>query len=337
MKKAVAFLALFIITTTFSNALWAGGTRVVVRPFAAVRFAALPEGVHFPEGITVNPYNGDIYVSTFDFGGNNNQLLRYNKVGRLEETLFFSTTPLLGLAFNKLDNKVYIANIGASAIQRVDANFDSTTVVETVAMGFSGPNGMVFDSAGNLFVSDSFAGSISRIDSPHTCAPPPCSVVLVASSTMLQTTGFPPFGANGLAFGNAESMLYVANTGDDRVLTVDVITGDVSPFVESINGADGLAVDKDGYLWVAANQADQIVALDGNGKVVAELSEFLGIRPDGSVRGTLFPASIVIVGRKMFVTNLAFPLLGDRVNGSPTEPEADVTKDTISRINIPRL
>lgn len=366
MKKAIVFSALFLMTTALSNAVWADGTRVVVRPFAAVRFAALPPGVNFPEGITANPYNGDIYVSTFNSGGNN-QLLRYNKVGHLEEALSFGGTPLLGLAFNKVDQKVYIANLGASEIQRVDANFDSTTVSETVANiptiavppnrmvepnpdesvdiimfgsnGFPGPNAMVFDDSGNLFISDSFQGAIFTITTPDLCGESGtlCTVDTLVQDALLATAGFPAFGANGLALGDGESTLYVANTGDDRVLKVDVKSGVVSRFAESINGADGLAVDNAGYLWVAANQADQVVALNRDGKVVAEVGEFFGIRPDGSVRGFLFPASIAIVGRKMFVTNLALPLLGDRDSGSSSEPEADVSKDTISRINIPRL
>src|SRR5206468_3978177 len=45
-------------------------------------FVTLPDGVRFPEGITANPANGDIYVSTFD-GGGQNKLLRYSRHGRL--------------------------------------------------------------------------------------------------------------------------------------------------------------------------------------------------------------------------------------------------------------
>ena len=34
----------------------------------AIRFATLPEGVRFPEGITADPATGEIFVATFDFG-----------------------------------------------------------------------------------------------------------------------------------------------------------------------------------------------------------------------------------------------------------------------------
>lgn len=92
-----------------------------------------------------------------------------------------------------------------------------------------------------------------------------------------------------------------------------------------------MAFDSKGRLWVAANQADEIVGLNDVGRVIAKLGDFKGIRRDGSVSGLLFPASIVISGRKMFVTNLALVL--DGIAGN--EPEEDVTKYTISRIILP--
>jgi hypothetical protein len=60
-----------------------------------------------------------------------------------------------------------------------------------------------------------------------------------------------------------------------------------------------------------------------------KLGDFLGIRHDGSAQGLIFPASLVIVGKELFVTNLALPLTGG------DEPEADVTRYTISRMKIP--
>ena len=84
---------------------------------------------------------------------------------------------------------------------------------------------------------------------------------------------------------------------------------------------------------VAANQNDEVVALNANGRVVARLGSFEGIGRDGAPNGLLFPASPVIVGDEMFVTNLAIaltPATGD-------EPEEDVTRWTVSRIKLPGL
>jgi DNA-binding beta-propeller fold protein YncE len=127
-------------------------------------------------------------------------------------------------------------------------------------------------------------------------------------------------------------VLFVANTGDDRVLALDMATKNVTVFSESLNGADGLVFDKrSGLLWVCANQADEVVALNANGRVVAVLGEFRGINSDGTPNGLLFPASPVIVGDEIFVTNLAIaltPAVGD-------EPEEDVKLWTVSKLRLP--
>lgn len=320
-----------------------------------VTFATLPSGARYPEGITANPRTGDVYVATFDFGPNTNRLLRYSRHGQLTGARDIGA-PMLGLAFGPSDGKVYFTNFGASKIQRVAAdlgdpvedvaalpsigappnrsegNPDGSS--DTIVFGsnaFPAPNAMVFDRSGNLYVSDSFQGAIYRIDNAQDCHAP-CGVTVVLQHPLLATAGFPPFGANGLALSRDELSLFVANTGDDRVLRIDLAASPVavSVFAESVNGADGLAFDDRGILWVAANQADEIVGLDERGRVVAKIGGFEGIGADGAPRGLLFPASIALVGRAMYITNLALPLtaaVGD-------EPEEDVTRWTVSRLRL---
>jgi DNA-binding beta-propeller fold protein YncE len=320
-----------------------------------VNFATLPAGVRFPEGITANPRTGDVYVATFDFGPNPNKLLRYSRHGQLVGMRDLAA-PVLGLAFGPRDGKVYLTNFGASKIQRVAADLDDPIEdvatlpsigappsrsednpdgsSDTIVFGsnaFPAANAMVFDRSGNLYVSDSFQGAIYRIDNAQHCNAP-CGVTLVLQHPLLATAGFPPFGANGLALGRDELSLFVANTGDDRVLRVDLAASplSVSVFAESINGADGIAFDDRGILWVAANQADEITGLDERGRVVAKIGGFEGIGANGAPVGLLFPASIVLVGRELYITNLALPLTG----AAGDEPEEDVTRWTVSRLRL---
>ena len=355
MRNLLAGIAAVATMAAVDFAL-AADTLVIDRN-APNEFAALPDGARYPEGITANPATGDIFVATFDFGPNANKLIRYSRNGHLSAVRDLGGTPILGLAFDAAHAKVYLLNMGASKLQRIDASFDAGTPVQDVANipsigapvprvsgnpdgsndiitfgsnGFPAPNAMVFDAQGNLYISDSFQGAIYRIDNVAGCATP-CAVSLVSHDNLLATAGFPPFGANGLAIDPGGTTLFIANTGDNRVLKMDLGTKAVSVFAESLPGADGLVFDGDGRWWVCANQADEVVALAANGRVVARLGEFQGIRKDGAPRGLLFPASAVIVDGWIYVTNTALPL-----TGSSAEWETEVTRWTIARMKLPK-
>lgn len=366
MRKPILFFIALVLTTLMSSAIWAAGDRVVVKPHGAKQFATMPVDAPFPEGITANPDNGNVIVGTF--GGAVN-LVRLSKTGKVLAAVTIPGGPLLGLAFNHADGEVYICSAddlaggpAPSRIRRIDADFTDASSVEDVAEVPSvgapadrmvgnpdgsmdiiefgnfarAPNDLTFDHDGNLYYSDSFQGAVFRINDAANCGGdgPVCLTDTIAHDPLLATAGFPPFGANGVALSPDEQTLFVNNTGDDRVLSIALTGGfPATPdtFAESINGADGMVSDKYGRLWIAANQADQVVVLDGEtGRTLAELGKFLGIRSDGAARGLLFPASLVIVDhKKVLVTNLALPL-----TGSPGEPEGDVTKYTVSSINM---
>jgi len=329
------------------------------------RFATLPANVHLPEGITANPATGDIFVGTFDFNSAN-KLVRLSRNGQVSAVRDFGGTPLLGLEFR--DGNVYILNFGASKVQRLPANFTASTPIQDVATipplpppgsrfednpdgsqdsvtfgsnGFPAPNAMVFDHAGNLYISDSFQGAIFEVVNPGACAPQCAVAVLVKQHPLLATAGTPPFGANGLAFSADEKTLFIANTGDHRVLQMGIVDPmhPISVFSISLHGADGLLFEN-GRLWVATNQADHVVALNDKGRIIIKAGEFGGLRPDGSPRGLLFPASMVVVGGWMYVTNLALPLTSDATHpDSPLnrdEPEDFVKLWTVSRFHVPK-
>lgn len=327
------------------------------------RFAALPDDARHPEGITANAANGDIYVATFDVpsatnADPKNKVLRFDRQGTLLGSHDFGKTPMLGLAFDSTNKQVYIANVGNfagvdSKIQRIAADLtglmDVATIPgvgapeprtignpdgssDTVTFGNKArvPNAMAFDSTGNLYVSDSFQGAIFKVNSPQGCAPN-CNVETFSHDPLLATSGFPAFAANGVTLNQDGSALFVANTGDDRVLRIDVATRKVTILAESINGADGLAFDQRGRLWVTANQGDEVLALSDSGGVLAKLGEFRGLRDDGTPDGLLFPASLVIVDDDMFVTNLADAY----TEAEGDEIEENVKRYTVSRVKLP--
>jgi hypothetical protein len=106
-------------------------------------------------------------------------------------------------------------------------------------------------------------------------------------------------------------------------------------FVNSINGADGLVLDSHDNLWIAANQADEIVVVDPSGKAIAKLGDFDGLDKAGVPRGLLFPASPDFSkdGDYLYVSNLTLDLrLFGLVEAVDTQWAAAAKRYTISRI-----
>ena len=297
-----------------------------------VRFATLPKpGPGFPEGIAAD-YRGRIFVATFDFSVAN-VIYIFDRNGKVDETISLPAGVVpLGMEFDRWGN-LYVANFGGGQILKYKPPFNSGSLPDRTFQVCGGQpagcglNAITFDRHGDLYVSDSFGGNVFKIDLPGGAV----STFVNDEQLRPGPHGFPPFGANGLVFDRTGANLYVANTADDRILKVNVASKAVTPFAESINGADGIAFDSKGRLWVAANQGDEVVALNANGRVIERVGSFQGVGKDGAARGLLFPASIVISRGDIYVTNLALALTG----AVGDEPEEDVSTYTVSRFHLP--
>jgi sugar lactone lactonase YvrE len=330
-----AVLAAFLL-------LLAGGEAAAWERGKAENFATLPRGSTGPEGIAVGP-DRNIYVATFGFSSEGaapgpGRLLVLDRRGRLLRNLAVagSSPNLLGLGFNPATGALLVVDFGNGQVLRVDPETGASTPFFTVGLP-SGLNDIAFDRAGNVYVSDSAAGIVWRSDANGAYLAP------FVDSALLRTLGVPPFGANGLDFAKDETALFVANTGEDTVVRIPLeggVPGEPAVFVHAINGADGLKLDRHGNIWVAANQADEIVVLDPTGRAIAKLGDFRGIDRDGAPDGLLFPASIAFFGDDLLVTNLALDL---RLFGLPQTVDsqwtAEVRRYTVSTLKarIPPL
>lgn len=242
-----------------------------------------------------------------------------------------SSPHLLGIAFHPQTGALLVIDFGGGQVLRVDPFTGASSVFMTVT-GSSGLNGLTFDSAGNVYVSDSAQGIIWKTGANGGAG------TAWVTDALLTTTGVPPFGANGLEFNHAETILFVANTGNDTIVQIPVDNGTPKKpviFVNSINGADGIAIDAHDNLWVAANQSDEIDIVSPTGKLLARLGDFKGLTRSGMPRGLLFPASPAFSRNAEFVyvTNLALDL---RIFGLTLAVDsqwcAQVKHYTVSRI-----
>jgi sugar lactone lactonase YvrE len=332
MYRAIP-LAMLVLTLFSLNAeAW--------RRSPSTTFATLPAGAAHPEGITAD-VAGNVYVTTFDVSKSSGpgQLFVFDSSGRLltQVSVAGSSNLLLGLDFHPATGALLVIDFGKQQVLAVNPATGASSVFTTIpGSAAAGPNALTFDSAGNVYISDSFQGIIWRTGP---AGGPPTPWVTIS---LLTTSGVPPFGANGLAFNKGQTALLVANTGNDTVVKIPVsgsplVAGTPFVFVNSVNGADGLIIDDQDRIWVAANQADEIVVLDPtNGRVVAKLGDFDGIAPDGAPNGLLFPASLVLHGNFLYVTNLSLDLgtaLGDSAKRTVDSPwAAQVTRHTVAKI-----
>lgn len=263
------------------------------------------------EGLTVGP-DGNIYVPTFGFNAagaltGNATLYILKPDGKVlrQVTIANSSPHMLGLGFNPVNGFLLVLDFGAGKVLHVDPMTGASSVF-VPAIPNSGLNALTFDKLGNVYISDSFNGVIWKV-SPNGGTP----TIWSNSSLLSPGTGLtPPFGANGVEFNNAGTMLFVANTAFHQIIQIPVnpdgSAGTASVFITGINAPDGIAIDRDENIWICANQEDDIVVIDKKGKVIAKLGDFNGFSKDGVARGLLFPASLAFsLDRKtLYVSNL---------------------------------
>ena len=176
------------------------------------------------------------------------------------------------------------------------------------------PNGLVFDASGALFVTDSAAGAIFKIDSSGAVTPWASSDLLKGDQTACggSGNGF-DIGANGLVA--KDGALYATNTDKGSIVRFAVqADGTAGPAVlaagpdcATFSGADGITADKDGNLFIAINRQNKILRRTSSGTIAFVAS---GDAVD-------FPASLDWNGATLVATSFAF---ANASSGKPAHP-----------------
>jgi sugar lactone lactonase YvrE len=291
------------------------------------------------EGLTVGP-DGNVYVSTFGFNAEgeittgNIEIFVFTPEGQpIRHLVVPNSSPhALGLAFSPAipfapgSKSLILCDFGAGKVLQVDPFTGASAVFMTVDAAHAAPgfNSLTFDAQGNAYISDSFQGIIWKTP-PQGAGNNPGQIWLDGALFSPGTGLTPPFGANGLEFNNAGTILYVLNTAFHEIVQIPVSNGKPGTpgvLTTGINAPDGFRVDKNDNLWIAANQEDEVVVVDPNAtssvdgvttvvpKVIAKLGDFDGIDAAGVPQGFLFPASPAFSpdGKTLYMSNAALYL-----------------------------
>jgi sugar lactone lactonase YvrE len=295
-------------------------------------FARLPAGESHPEGITTDR-DGNVYVATVAVdkpATSEGTLIVFDPRGQHLRTVTIkgSTRLLLDIGFHPQTGQLLVNDYKGGKVLSVDPQTGDSSVFMTVTGKSPGLNGMTFDDAGNVYVSDSHQGIVWKV------GPKGGAATAWVSSPLLKPTRLPPgIGANGLAFNNRRTALFVANTANDIIVKVPLTGAALEPgkpevFVHRVGGGpDGLHIDEDDNLWVACNQSNEIIVLEPTrGRVLAKLGDFGGIDRDGAPIGFLWSNTFVFHGDDVLVTNLSLdlggfiPRLADELGLAPLIP-----------------
>jgi sugar lactone lactonase YvrE len=211
-----------------------------------------------------------------------------------------------GLEFNQ-QGDLFIASGPFSEIVRIkgaDLDPQKPGAAQTFATGTEGANGIAFDKQGNLYVGGGRNGKIYRVG-------PGGGTAQVVAEIETYTRTLPDgktqqmIVANGVAF-DAKGILYVTDTARGAVWKItigaDGKAGKPALLAQSplLEGADGLAFDRSGKLWVVANERNALVAVTPDGKV-AEVAK-------NDSKGPLeFPSGIVFAGDTGYISNFDTP------------------------------
>ena len=214
-------------------------------------------------------------------------------------------------------------------IKKADLNPGQPGVAQTFATGVPGANGIAFDKQGHLYVSGGASGIVYSVG-PNGGVAQAVAQIDKNVRTLPDGKAQQAIVANGLEF-DAKGVLHVADTSRGAVwkLTIGADGKGAKPVLLAqsplLEGADGMAFDLNGDLWVAANELNAIVSVSPTGLVKT-------IAKNGSQGPLEFPSALVFVGKTAYVSNFDVPRRDNMdANGTTAKDGVGASVAQISR------
>jgi sugar lactone lactonase YvrE len=287
-----------------------GGTLQPGTALAGVeRLASLPAG-NAAYGISVGN-DGLLYASSAA-GLRYGTIFVYDQSGNEQDRIIVNAglagvVSLRGVAHDQFGN-LFVADAADGQPRRGRIIKITPRGRQTVfASGLSGLGGLAFDHSGVLYVADGLNGAVAWYGQDGASAS-------FVEDDRLRGHARQDLGATGLAFNADDSLLYISNASDDRILrqsiNPDGSAGRLSTFADgavlrrtsstgaALDGAAGLAVDSRGNLLVAASRANEVELISSEGRLVGRV-------PAGGRGSLASPTGLALYGRLIFVANLA--------------------------------
>jgi gluconolactonase len=179
-----------------------------------------------------------------------------------------------GLGFTP-NGDLYAVQVQRARVGIIHPSSHAKTLVEGFeGKGFGRPNDLVVDRKGNVYFTDSGANGALP---PGAAEPARPAVYRISSSGEVKRLASDIERPNGIQLSPDDKVLYVANTGGEHVLAYDIAAdGSVGPkrlfakleVIEKTpngisSGADGLAVDDAGRVYVASNKGIEVFSAKG--------------------------------------------------------------------------
>jgi gluconolactonase len=261
-----------------------------VNPQAEVVPIAPPGGISFLEGPLWIAERGVLWVSEWNGG---HRILQVTPPSAVEEIL--TATGSNGLALAPDGQSVLMVNAEvAKTVTRINlANKGQQTVTDNFeGQGFAQPNDLVVRADGTIYFTDYLAGRLYRRATDG-------KVSLVSSLPK----------SNGVALSPDEKTLYLnaENRAVRYPLAADGTVGPGQDLVTGLSGADGVAVDCAGNVYIAENDGGAIVVVSPSGTKLGEIGGLSHVVTNAAFGGADRRTLYITTSTTLYAIKLAVP------------------------------